>query len=88
MYKDKDKQRQAVREAVRRHRAKGITQGKVIPTQSVTPCNTPNVIPKQCIDKVSPAEESGPDKARKWVEPEPQSHNSMMVGYVPKEPKP
>lgn len=65
MYKDKDKQRQAVKEAVRRYRAnhKGIT-GVDGNAHDVIPCNASSVIPK--------------------AEPEPQSHNSMMVGYVPK----
>ena len=31
MYKDKEKQREATREAVRRHREKGITQGITCP---------------------------------------------------------
>lgn len=39
MYKDKDRQRHAVKEAVRRHRARCNTQANVIP------CNTPDVIP-------------------------------------------
>jgi len=41
MYKDKDKQRQAVREAVRRYRARRNTRADVIP------CNTQDVIPEQ-----------------------------------------
>ena len=48
MYKDKDRQREAVRQAVRRHRAKGITviPKNVIPCK-VLPCDTliPEVIP-------------------------------------------
>lgn len=59
MYKDKDRQRQAVREATRRYRAKlkGITPNAVIPLNDVIPSDT-------------------------HKEPEPQSYNSMMVGYV------
>lgn len=47
MYKDKDKQRQAVREATRRYRArlKGITPQPVIPLDDVIPCDTQPVIP-------------------------------------------
>lgn len=56
-YKDKNKQREAVRMAVRRHRAR-----QVIPRNTVIP----DVIP-----------------SKTKFEPEPQSHNSMMVGYVP-----
>jgi len=42
MYKDRERQKEAVREAVRRFRAKGIT---VIPDKNVIPV-IPNVIPK------------------------------------------
>jgi hypothetical protein len=41
MYRDADRQRAAVREAVRRHRAKGIT---VIPKDNVIPDVIPKVI--------------------------------------------
>lgn len=40
-YKDKDRQRKAVREAVRRHRAKQCNT-----QENVIPCNTQDVIPK------------------------------------------
>ena len=45
MYKDRERQKEAVREAVRRFRAKGIT---VIPDKNVIPVIPviPNVIPK------------------------------------------
>ena len=73
MYKDKDKQREAVKQAVRRHRAKGITEGitqanDVIP--SVIP-ELPSVFDEETIKNL----------------PEPQSYNPMMVGYVPPKPK-
>ena len=45
-YKDKDRQREAVRLAVRRHRAKGITHGPVIP-KDVIPSKQPDVIPSK-----------------------------------------
>lgn len=45
-YKDKDRQRRAVREATRRYRAKGITQG--ITDEGITKPDSPkDVIPKQ-----------------------------------------
>jgi hypothetical protein len=48
MYSDKDKQREAVREAVRRHRAKGITKvlhkETPVPVIPVTPKVTPRSI--------------------------------------------
>ena len=54
MYKDKDKQREAVKLATRRYRSKGITE---------IPVTFKGVIPATVIPK--------------------QSHNPMMVGYVP-----
>ena len=43
MYKDKDKQREAVRLAVRRHRTKVLHERSVIPEE----CNTPDEIPER-----------------------------------------
>ena len=84
MYKDKDKQRQAVKEAVRRHRAKGITEEK---DDRVLLRDKAHVIlmdtPKQhIIPEVVPADSPliyQSDKPR-VVE---QSHSPIMVGYVP-----
>ena len=80
MYKDKDRQRQAVREATRRYRAKlkGITQQ----AKEVIPCGTQPVIPKT----VSQAWLATRNR-HKPAEPEPQSYNPMMVGYVPPVPE-
>ena len=91
MYKDKDKQREAIREATRRYRAKGIT--KVSREQGITGCPAPDkVIPdgaisigvlaevdKACGDTV----EHGLNDTIYPPDPKPQSHNPMMVGYVP-----
>ena len=91
-YKDKDRQREAVRLAVRRHRAK-----------QVIPCNTlkdviPDVIPVKTkfepepLDSVRPVTEVDKRCQAKQdtvileaagLPPEPQSYNPMMVGYVP-----
>ena len=50
MYKDKDKQREAVKLATRRYRAKGITRVSrnegITVTEGITPCVTVPVIPK------------------------------------------
>ena len=75
MYKDKDKQRKAVREAVCRHRAKGITvmvlhEAGVIPKED---CITIPLKPDHTIDLVR----------LRSMKPKPQSYNPMMVGYVP-----
>jgi len=141
-YKDKDKQREAVKQAVRRYRqkSKGITRisNNVIPGQApdvipgqapdVIPGQAPDVIPGQApdviptlkrisqpgvgdndgfyeveapesvrpviLEPVRPEEVlipkeakpyAGPDGKIKHIhEPEPQSYNPMMVGYVPK----
>lgn len=72
MYKDPEKQREAVKLATRRYRAKGIT--KVSQEQGITGCD--DVIP----DYARPRPE---DAALK--QPKPQSYNPMMVGYVPPE---
>ena len=69
-YKDKDQQREAVRLAVRRHRAKGIT-GITHKATNVIPSVIPDVIPSKQPDVI-------PSK-----QPESQSYNPMMVGYVP-----
>ena len=77
MYKDKDKQREAVRAAVAKHRrkAKGIT---VIPIK----CNTHDVIPLAPgqYEVGSTVESIMPDD---YEEPTRQSRNPMMVGYTP-----
>ena len=70
MYKDKDKQREANKQAAKRRRdkVKGMTPDShtVIPeAQNVTPC----VIPAEAVVIPSPAEQ--------------QSHSPMKVGYVP-----
>ncbi len=51
-YKDKDRQREAVREATRRYRQRKGTSS-VIPcdTPSVIPCEAKSVIPEQVIDE-------------------------------------
>ena len=71
MYKDKGKQREAVRLATQRYRQrlKGIT---VIPSD-VIPKPVIPVIPNDVIPVIPVI----PD------EPEPQSYNPMRVGYVP-----
>ena len=68
-YKDKDKQRQAVREATRRYRQKvsRVSQDKA-------ECVIPSVIPDESVVL------EGKDEI---LIIEPQSHNPMMVGYVP-----
>lgn len=89
-YKDDDKQREAVRQATRRYRQRlktiadrecGITQedNAVIP---VIPYEEFPVIPKRTSTTTVP---SGPTTTVKSSpsKPEPQSYNSMMVGYVP-----
>lgn len=78
-YKDKVRQREAVKQATQRYRLrlKGIT--KVSRVTGITLDDEVNeVIPKQ----------AGPVMSRPGdrvchVKPEPQSHNPMMVGYVP-----
>ncbi len=70
MYKDKDKQREAVRLAVRRHRAKGIT--KVLHNEGVTATSgDANVIPAVTQAKIEIA------KAAKSM-PQPQSHDGRL----------
>lgn len=95
MYKDKAKQRQAVREAVRRHRAKGITRPgitvvdeppDVIPNETIARCEARlESVPVRPILEVLPTQEDVERVSRERIVP--QSYNSMMVGYVPKEPK-
>ena len=81
MYKDKDKQRQAVKQATRRYRAKGVTSKGITDDNHVIP-----VIPKA--EQHTDASQIEIVKAvHKAVEPEPQSYNPMMVGYVPPKPK-
>ena len=85
MYKDKARQRQAVREAVRRHRAKKV----VIPAGSNTPYVIPSgtdVIPLSPGQHEYDAEEGkaiGSIMPDDYGEPEPQSDNPMKVGYIP-----
>ena len=87
MYKDKEKQRQAVRESTRRWRercVKGMVQG-----QGITPVSlndgitqdgdTPTVIPESPTNFSQPGYRETPTN----LEPVEQSHNPMMVGYVP-----
>lgn len=123
MYKDKNKQRVAVRQAVRRHRAKGIT--KVLQGQGITMQETAGITEDVTTAKtgdgftVTTASQEPVDAEIKFglrpeqdrvtspfrddtgkepidyydrrqpvqvvatIEPKPQSHNSMMVGYVP-----
>ncbi len=83
MYKDKAKQRQAVKEATRRYRAnlKGITE----PDSAVIP-----VIPTMQTSVIPSEQRTGINSMitpRAKLPPKPQSHNSMMVGYVPPKPK-
>ncbi len=75
-YKDPQRQREAVRLAVRRHRLKhkGITPI----SNNVIPC----VIPT--LKRISQPGVGDNDGFYEVEAPEPQSHNSMMVGYVPK----
>lgn len=83
-YKDKDKQREAVKQATRRYRVRlkgitGISRNKGI-TDKVS----------QGIDMAVDADEVYVDAIEDGVLVEPegyeiesQSHNPMMVGYVP-----
>ncbi len=77
MYKDKEKQREANRKAAKRYRdnKKGMTTESNTITP-VIPSNTLSVIPDTGYQR------NYEIQAHK---PEPQSHNSMMVGYVPPE---
>ncbi len=70
-YKDKDRQREAVKLATRRYRdrLKGITR-----SSSVIPKTTASVIPSESTLEVVA-------KIHQLVKP--QSYNPMMVGYVP-----
>ena len=75
-YKDKDKQRQAVRESTRHYRLRvsQVSQDKaevVIPSRgsSVIPDGSTTIVPVQVVHCA--------------VEVVAQSHNPMMVGYVP-----
>ncbi len=88
MYKDKDKQREAVKLATQRYRAKGITkvsqeQGiteKVSPLKvtGMTITSEPTPLPVECGHlKVDLNATIYPP------EPKKQSHNPMMVGYEP-----
>ncbi len=86
MYKDKDKQREAVKLATRRYRAKGITQkvshNKGITGESVTVSqeSLQQPSPLRQVDSFTTADVIIDDK------PKPvkaQSHNPMMIGYVP-----
>lgn len=80
MYKDKDRQREAVRLAVRRHRAKGIT--KVLHNEGITVSQDEVVIPKCSRAMPDGSTDIGVVKVlHEGIKP--QSHNSMMVGYVP-----
>ncbi len=105
MYKDRDKQREAVKQATRRYRAKqqgitpivsqGITKRVSPMDRAVTP-----VIPSlpRCREVTEQPLRSGRRTVIEPLEPhtkdsdcschykpilKPQSHNPMMVGYVP-----
>ena len=91
MYKDKDKQRQAVREAVRQFRAKNNDSTLSAQKQglenargcSVSPDlgNTHPVIPSECnTQEVIPC---NTPTVTKQPAAQTQSYNPMMVGYVP-----
>lgn len=94
MYKDKDKQREAVKAATRRYRAKnadsalsgqkqGLENARGLPmvdevgdTQPVIPSNVIPILPariKRAVEKVKAMH----------TQPETQSYNPMMIGYVP-----
>ncbi len=85
MYKDKDKQRKANKEAAKRYRdnKKGMTEGVTTDDSIITPV-TLSVIPK---DKkiVIPWHNNRlePMKQLRREPVKPQSHSPMMVGYVP-----
>jgi len=67
MYKDKDKQREAVKQATQRWRercVRGMVQGQGITSDRVS----------QVTRKVSPTQPE---------QPKSQSYNPMMIGYVP-----
>jgi len=83
MYKDKDKQKEAVRLATRRYRAKGIT--KVSREQGIT--EPIGRVSQDLMDDFAvPAPIQHyykPLKAGKPTVVKQQSYNPMMVGYVP-----
>lgn len=95
MYKDKDKQREANRKAQARFKAKGITDkeledAKGITNEGITQGVTVIPLTAEQIDKdvvtVPPKRVMGviPNCQRPIPKPpKPQSHNPMMVGYVP-----
>lgn len=89
MYKDKDKQRQAVREATRRYRQRnqGITKvshNEGITEQSVTVSQEEMVIPVPSASKARlPRIVRGMEEVPLRRRIKPQSTNPMMVGYVP-----
>ena len=79
MYKDKDRQREAVKLATRRYRNKGITQ---------IPVTFKGVIPATVIPNSDTVSAMYPSSQRRHSQEtqsvvKPQSHNPMMVGYVP-----
>lgn len=86
MYKNPDKQRAAIREATRRYRAKkgdsALSGSKTVPQNAREllvldeVSDTHTIIPVRdgYYEKV---------KAGRYNEPKTQSHNSMMIGYVP-----
>ena len=88
-YKNKDRQREAVRLATRRYRQRQkVSQGATL----VIPIGLEHVIPPKpkpaCA--VRPAMPALPEPTeiteqpmKSGSRPEPQSYNSMMVGYVP-----
>ena len=88
MYKDKDKQRAATRERVRRYRAKhkDVTLRNA-QAQTVTP---DDVTPKRAVMGVTMVDPAMvkllPECSllpSEIEEPEPQSYSPLIVGYVP-----
>ena len=81
-YRDKDKQRRAVREATRRYRAR--KQGITKPECDVIPRDTPLVIPVVVVPGTYTNRQATEALAYAGLgKPKPQSHSPMMVGYVP-----
>ena len=78
MYKDKDKQRDAVKLATRRYRAKGITAKGIT---GITKVSHSKGITTDC--SVIPRVTSCTVTEELTRVPRSQSHNPMMVGYVP-----
>ena len=84
MYKDKEKQRQAVRQATRRYRQrlKGITVSQDTHADVIPKCRAPYGDRCSCFKCQMNARDLAESRKVVVVPPE-QSHNPMMVGYVP-----